>query len=244
MEVHHHSHTKRQSWKHYFWEFFMLFLAVTAGFLVENQREHYIEHKRAKVFATNLYEELKSDTVDLSEKMREITIMAAKLDTFCLLSSGQLDIKPTTGMLYYYSSYTTSISFFASNNTTIDELKGSGSLRIMSNDIVGKIGRYSKQLSAMENEYSLTRAEFARIEELYFKIFDGNTMAMLAVISRDSILKMNPTLVNDDPKLMKEFAGWLKFEKGIYDSHNREYHRKIIEQAGDLITSLKKEYDL
>jgi hypothetical protein len=38
MEVHQHSHTPRKKWHHYFWEFLMLFLAVTLGFLVENQR--------------------------------------------------------------------------------------------------------------------------------------------------------------------------------------------------------------
>ena len=46
MEVHAHTHTARKKWTHYFWEFFMLFLAVLLGFFVENQREHYIEHKR------------------------------------------------------------------------------------------------------------------------------------------------------------------------------------------------------
>jgi hypothetical protein len=35
-------------WKHYLFEFFMLFLAVTAGYFVENQREHYLEHQRKK----------------------------------------------------------------------------------------------------------------------------------------------------------------------------------------------------
>ena len=49
MEVHHHAHTARKKWTHYFWEFFMLFLAVTLGFFVENKREHYIEHQRARV---------------------------------------------------------------------------------------------------------------------------------------------------------------------------------------------------
>ena len=34
-----------------FREFLMLFLAVTLGFFVENQREHYIEHVRAKEFS-------------------------------------------------------------------------------------------------------------------------------------------------------------------------------------------------
>jgi len=56
MEVHAHSHTSRKKWTHYFWEFFMLFLAVTLGFLVENQREHYIEHKREKEYARLLYD--------------------------------------------------------------------------------------------------------------------------------------------------------------------------------------------
>ena len=45
MEVHIHTHTPRKKWTHYSWEFFMLFMVVTAGFFVENQREHYIEHK-------------------------------------------------------------------------------------------------------------------------------------------------------------------------------------------------------
>ena len=54
MEVHQHTHTPRNKWTHYFWEFLMLFLAVTAGFFMENQRENYIEHKRAKVLTKSL----------------------------------------------------------------------------------------------------------------------------------------------------------------------------------------------
>ena len=54
MEVHHHAHTPRKKWTHYFWEFLMLFLAVTLGFFVENQREHYIEHQREKQFISSL----------------------------------------------------------------------------------------------------------------------------------------------------------------------------------------------
>ena len=41
MEVHHHSHTARKNWTHYFWEFLMLFLAVFCRFIAENQREHF-----------------------------------------------------------------------------------------------------------------------------------------------------------------------------------------------------------
>ena len=65
MEVHTHSHTPRKKWTHYFWEFFMLFLAITLGFFVENQREHYIEHKRGKEYAKLLKLDLIKDTLEL-----------------------------------------------------------------------------------------------------------------------------------------------------------------------------------
>jgi hypothetical protein len=54
MEVHHHAHTARKKWTHYFWEFLMLFLAVFAGFLAENQREHIVEHQRKKICETTV----------------------------------------------------------------------------------------------------------------------------------------------------------------------------------------------
>src|ERR1044071_1378223 len=65
MEVHAHSHTEKKKWTHYFWEFLMLFLAVFCGFLAENFREHSIEHKRAKQFASSLLNDLKEDTLAL-----------------------------------------------------------------------------------------------------------------------------------------------------------------------------------
>ena len=52
MEVHHHAHHghEKKTWKNYFWEFFMLFLAVFSGFLAEIQVEHYVEHQREKKY--------------------------------------------------------------------------------------------------------------------------------------------------------------------------------------------------
>src|SRR5436189_3869539 len=66
MEVHAHNHTERKKWTHYLWEFFMLFLAVTAGFFVENQREHMVEHRREKEFMASLVKDLESDTAQIS----------------------------------------------------------------------------------------------------------------------------------------------------------------------------------
>ncbi len=48
MEVHHHTHAAhgKKTWKNYFWEFLMLFLAVFCGFLAEYQLENKIEYDR------------------------------------------------------------------------------------------------------------------------------------------------------------------------------------------------------
>ena len=69
MEVHHHSHTERKKWTHYLWEFLMLFLAVTLGFFVENQREHYVENKREKKYIQSFYEDLTADERDLNQTL-------------------------------------------------------------------------------------------------------------------------------------------------------------------------------
>ena len=65
MEVHAHTHTARKKWTHYFWEFLMLFLAVFCGFLAEYQLEHKIEKEREKIYMNSLYQDLKSDTLNL-----------------------------------------------------------------------------------------------------------------------------------------------------------------------------------
>ena len=52
MEVRHHGHTESppagragKKWTHYFWEFLMLFLAVSLGFYAENTRERILHKK-------------------------------------------------------------------------------------------------------------------------------------------------------------------------------------------------------
>lgn len=66
MEVHHHSNHPKK-WGEYITEFLMLFVAVTLGFFVENQREHFVEKEREHELAKSLYNELKADSTDLSK---------------------------------------------------------------------------------------------------------------------------------------------------------------------------------
>ena len=85
MEVHHHSHTSRKKWTHYFWEFLMLFLAVFCGFLAENQREHFIEQRREKEYIKSFIEDLKSDISNYNRQIRVRTISQKSADSLIIL---------------------------------------------------------------------------------------------------------------------------------------------------------------
>ena len=246
MEVHAHSHTPRKKWTHYFWEFLMLFLAVTLGFLVENQREHYIEHQRATSYAANMFQELKRDTLELDSLVGTIRDFCKKLDTFCLIREAK--DPHTNGMLYYYSNYTTYGSSFSPNNSTLEQLKNSGNLRYLKKEVANKISEYDKFLQDLDKELTTSRSEYNKINELRLRIFDGlispdyYTTNMRAV--RDSMFRLNPSLVNDDPRMMKEFTGWVKYTSGVYREQIWTHFSPLKKRATELMGLLKKEYHL
>ena len=158
MEVHHHAHTERKKWTHYFWEFFMLFLAVSAGFLVENQREHYVEHKRAKVYAANLYKELKEDTAELGHLISWTLTLSKRYDTLCNLYTAKQE-GTTNGKLYFFSNVLGMTGYFSSNSSTLEQLKSSGNIRILTTDIALKISYYDKKIRMLESDYTFLKTE-------------------------------------------------------------------------------------
>jgi hypothetical protein len=246
MEVHAHTHTARKKWTHYFWEFFMLFMAVSAGFLVENQREHFVEHQRAKIYAANLYDELKKDTIQLNDLSRNLKNVANKLDTFCVLVKEDHKQTVTNGMLYYYSSFVTNVEYFSSNNTTMEQLKSSGNLRIMGNKLAYKISEYDRKNRQLEKEYSLSKVEFSKMEDLHFKLFDIYKSEKMfggpIERPRDSALLLTNLPVNNEPGLMNQYTGWLKFESGIYKFQGNTYLAQLKKLAIELLAILKEEY--
>lgn len=76
MEVHRHAHAAHtRKFTDYLYEFVMLFLAVMAGFLVENEREHFIENQRAKQYSRQLLSDLRADSLLFERRAREIAGM-------------------------------------------------------------------------------------------------------------------------------------------------------------------------
>jgi hypothetical protein len=248
MEVHHHSHTARKRWSHYFWEFLMLFLAVFAGFLAENQREHIVEHKRAKNYAANLYRELLQDLSGIDTIRNFNEQLASRFDSLGYWS--RVRPAPPTGTLYFYSMYVGDIKYFSPSTSTLAQLKGSGNLRILPQNIALKLSEYDAALHSLQNDYDLFTIEYETLNNLRLKIFDGITVSelfsphKLAESKRDSLCSLPLELVNDDPKLMKEFIGWVKVEGGFLRSNMTMHLIPLRKKAVELIDMLRKEYHL
>ncbi|HEX6846398.1 MAG TPA: hypothetical protein VF144_05445 [Chitinophagaceae bacterium] len=141
MEVHHHTHSARKKWSHYFWEFLMLFLAVFCGFLAEYQLEHKIERDRAKQLAGSLYNDIKEDTADLN---RVLTVFATPkinhIDT--LLGILQKKYRQNDTAFSVHASWLVFINNFFRNNGTYEQLKNSGSLRYFGQELIDILHEY------------------------------------------------------------------------------------------------------
>ena len=129
MEVHAHSHSHgKKTWKNYFWEFLMLFLAVFCGFLAENQREHYVEHQREKQFIQTLLQDLGNDTVNFN---RSISIFKSNVERFDSLKALIKNPQTREEILNAYKASTLPQSFSSFNysDRTIEQLRSAGNFR-------------------------------------------------------------------------------------------------------------------
>ena len=248
MEVHHHSHTARKKWTHYFWEFFMLFLAVTLGFLVENQREHYIEHQREKKYAQLLYEDLKKDSASLNAIIGIKEWRGVKLDSLFYTLS-QPDLQKNSTAVYYYSSFLALNLPFKPNDATIQQLRSSGSLRYFSNpQLYNAISSYySDCVFYLDRENEGNNGE--SLLRVGTKIFDAGKLY--------SIVKVTPSIKNSirypaeslellttDKRVINEFTFLAQRSKNHNDLSILLLKTVIGPQLNKLISEIKSKYHL
>jgi len=153
MEVHHHSsHHEKKNWKSYFREFLMLFLAVTLGFFVENQREHYIENLRVKEFSKSLIQDLQNDLVAIQKHTKTGSMYMALADSLINLSQAGLEGRAAAQFSYYtrFMYWTGAIIW---NRATFEQIKNSGSLRYFKNQaLLENLMKYDGAINLIEME--------------------------------------------------------------------------------------------
>ena len=244
MEVHAHTHTARKKWTHYFWEFFMLFLAVTLGFFVENQREHYIEHQREKQYMVSLTEDLETDTAELKKGIISADATNNYTDSVLFFLSTQKitdQIPVRFANLMRVAGQRLSL---INTDRTSSQLKNSGAMRLIRNKkVVDAILLYWNQIE--KTNITLERYLVYRNagRELSFKLFIWSEVyRRLNPMKEDSIQYLK--VIDKDPKKWDELMNIIGGSGLTVSSGYINNLKKQLDLAIKLIDLIKKEYHL
>ncbi|HUR65780.1 MAG TPA: hypothetical protein VMZ03_05475 [Chitinophagaceae bacterium] len=243
MDVHHHSHTPRKTWTHYFWEFLMLFLAVFCGFMAENQREHMIEHQREKKYMRTLVEDLAADTMDLRRAM-------SKADTVIRFSDSAViymrEHRPDSFIPFYFASfigYGGQRQLLNLADRTSSQLKNAGAMRLIRNDAVSDM--ILKYWSLSNNSMiSLDRYMLYRdaSRALAFKMWVVPEVYMAGGGNvKDSITLR---VIDQDPKKWDELANLMAMMNSITLNVHAGNLQRQLNTARELMALIKEEYHL
>lgn len=243
MEVHAHTHTPRKKWTHYLWEFVMLFLAVFCGFLAENQREHYIEHRQEKQYMKLMMEDLTTDTIQLQNSLADIGVSLSNIDSALLhLVNGNFANK-TAVEAYRFSSVALKRIPMVFTDRTVTQLKNSGRMRIVrSQKVMDALTHYWNHIEVIR--ISLDRHAHYRSmgRDLEIKMFN-----LARDFLKDHTFMTRPggqiDLPTNNPVLITEYANTLAY-CGVVLEQSKVQLMEQYHLAAELINLIQKEYHL
>lgn len=219
MEVHHHAHPAhgKKTWRSYFWEFLMLFLAVFCGFLAEYQLEHVIENQREKTLMRSLTEDLKTDSTQLQTYIGWRIETNQDFDSLLLLLSRS---GPDENAYFIYKLANRSALRFGLpdiSERTIQQLKNAGGLRLIRSEAVsGAINKHYMNVNRLKSNYETER--FLRL-----KLVDSRSDIL------DAGLSMNPNTAPEAYRLItKEQLKINRFMNDVLAA--KQVNRSLINQ--------------
>ena len=253
MEVHHHSHTARNKWTPYFWEFLMLFLAVSLGFYAENTREKILHKKEVKTQLNSMLSDLQSD-ISLFDSVTNRNSHGAQMAD-SLVELLHSDITNTTEIYFAARTVTANVGYYYSNSKSFDQLKAAGLLRYIKNkDLLDSIGTYYASFQWLANQIDLLLRKLDEIHKGNTRLFDSYVFQQMVVSikiigassvggQRTAISKpmVKPSLLSTDIKDINTVS--LNYH--YYSTTIKFYIRNAISlqnRAKKLIEMIKREY--
>ncbi len=216
MEVHHHSHTARKRWAHYFWEFLMLFLAVFCGFLAEYQLEHKIEKTRERQYIRSFVEDLEADAKSLQGRIDYCDQTVRRVDSLIAVFNHP-ELKKMAVEVYYFLRWMHRSDVFSVNDRTIVQLRNAGGMRLVSNkDVADSMNSYYKEVDHIKFIYE-EQVEWRRALRPDFSRLMNGTDYGKTIDEKNTVIRSSEPLQlrSTDPELINEYILLLNNIKGI-----------------------------
>jgi hypothetical protein len=256
MEVHHHPQVEKKGIKEYFFEFLMIFLAVTLGFIAENIRGHLSDKRIEREYIISFVEDLKQDTANFN---RVIPLAESNLKGVDSLLNSLLDTPYTDSslrLIYYMKERYADVIWPMSYTTrTITQLKNAGGLRLITDKRSSdSINVYNLALDDVEELFKELQRDFTiptirlsnKIYNPQFLIPYERAIYTSILSAPDSIIphsEQKMKLLTKDQSVISEYINSLAWDRKLkYLYLNRMIaHRQL---ALRLITFFSKGYNL
>ena len=225
-----------------FWEFLMLFIAISLGFFVENYREVLVDRQKEKEIIASFINDLETDIKELDIVIQRRETREIRIDSIIyILNNGLQDDYGKD--LYYYARYLPRPAVFWANNTTNEELKYSGNFILIKNQkIIDTLLQYNDNFIFIdfikEREEYLVRRLFDQINEMFDPmIFDQMNVYDIEFIYPSG----NPKINTKNKDVINLFLSNLHYVKTV-NVGQLGHFKKHQKKAKEILNFIKQEY--
>ena len=233
----------KKSWRDYLFEFTVPFLAVTAAFLLNAERENYIDRQLEEEYVNSMIEDLELDTAYMNTRKKFIQITIHRLDT--LIKYLQNPDSKTIHKIYNSSSgFMYAGPIFRANDRTLQQLKNTGGLRLIRNkSISDRIVIYDRKIieNIMFQEAAIENAR-NNCKDIFGEILEVGALQQLFASDFDLLMpSAKVTLITNDRVTINKFLSRLFALRLLYSNAERNSYNAGLEYCGDFIYALQKE---
>lgn len=243
-----------KSFTEYFFEFFMLFLAVFCGFLAENYRERLSEHELEKQYMITLIEDLKADTAEFARLKVMCENVMSRSDSVVKYLRPPI-AKDKIEQYYIELVWVTSMNSFSYNDRTTEQLKSSGAFRLIRNNKVADSivvydnkmrGVFTKNYNVLWNHRIKLIAMCEEVYDLsaigYMRHDFATKQVTIDARYKDDKFCYLQLITDDRQKLMEVYNAAKDQTYFAYDFSN--WVRRMNTKAVGLMQLIQKEYDI
>jgi hypothetical protein len=247
MEVHHHPHVEKKSFKEYLLEGLMIFIAVSMGFIAENIREYIVDSEKEHQYIEAFIKDLRADTTSMKTRIISIQKIENGVDSLLQTSYTDLTKQENAQNFIRFFLMTNGLPIHNPNTSALVQFKNTGSLRLVSYrkgvvDSILKYDSWNERISKHNDFFaeSITKAFEAFYPIAEVRIFRDSSY--MDYRKKKMTGKPVPPL-NVSREKLNIFLGY-ETRHALICQVNREYLTSQLQRAIRLISFLESEYHL
>ena len=257
MEVHHHPHVEKKSFKEYILEGLMIFMAVTMGFIAENIRENISENHKSQELAESLYKEVTADSIVMQQKIQLRNRKVKQMAYFRnMLRDSSLDnLGSRFGMAMYWTNQVVSVILFEPQDGILSQLKNSNNFKFYrTTELQNAVGKYAVAMNRIrmrnQQEYNVVDNFLRNASVRYFdfrwleKVSDDGKLMATQMVDLNPLPEFPFEIQNKSQLNRAELAGivsqYLYVVRGTSQLHYQDY----MNANHQLLEALRKDYHL